>query len=270
MTEVALLENTPDFSALYSAPTTGAPNIARARINRDASVEINDKMESVPAPSIALKDTDDQEYFSNDVYLRVYLDSMQTAVFDSDLAEYTNMSKHFHSFSTPALDWFGGDKCGWIPSKAREKLRNEDPIAFANASKVKLYRHLYGTIRMVDPTSPNLDGPNEVENVPFRMRLGPSNFMEIGNVVGGLLKQNINPASVELKLDFKLEKRGSNKWFTLKYKPLMSNIIKLDSDYKLLLKDFLDLKAYEDEQVENRMRDNSNSVVDSFDDILEA
>ena len=79
MTEVALLENTPDFSALYSAPTTGAPNIARARINRDASVEINDKMESVPAPSISLKDTDDQEYFSNDVYLRVYLDSMQTA-----------------------------------------------------------------------------------------------------------------------------------------------------------------------------------------------
>jgi hypothetical protein len=50
----------------------------------------------------------------------------------------------------------------------------------------------------------------------------------------------------------------------------MNNIIELDSDYKLLLKDFLDLKAYEDEQVENRMRDNSNSVVDSFDDILEA
>ena len=109
MSDVALLENTPDFAALYSAPTTSAPNIARARINRDASVEINDKMESVPAPSIGLKDTDDQEYFSDEGYLRIYLDSMQTAVFDSDLAEYTNMSKHFNRFNDTALDWQGGD-----------------------------------------------------------------------------------------------------------------------------------------------------------------
>jgi len=270
MTEVALLENTPDFSSLYSAPTVSAPVIARARINRDASVEINDKMESVPAPSIALKDTDDQEYFSNEVYLRVYLDSMQTAVFDSDLAEYTNMSKHFNSFNKPALDWLGGDKCGWIPSRMRDKLRKEDPVAFANANKVKLYRHLYGTIRMVDPVSPGLDEPAEVDNVPFRMRLGPSNFMLIGDVLGGIIRQDINPAAVELKLDFKLEKRGSNKWFTLKYKPIMTNIIELDSDYQLLAQDFQQLKAYEDAQVESRMRDNSNSVVESFDDILEA
>jgi len=67
-----------------------------------------------------------------------------------------------------------------------------------------------------------------------------------------------------------LEKRGSNKWFTLKYKPIMTNIIELDSDYQLLAQDFQQLKAYEDAQVESRMRDNSNSVVESFDDILEA
>lgn len=270
MTDVALLENTPDFAALYSAPTTSAPNIARARINRDASVEINDKMESVPAPSIGLKDTDDQEYFSDEVYLRIYLDTMQTAVFDSDLAEYTNMSKHFNRFTDPVLDWLGGDKCGWVPSRVRDKLRKEDPVAFAAANKVKLYRHLFGTIRMVDPVSPGLDGPAEVEDVPFRMRLGPSNFMMIGDVLGGIIRQDINPASVELKLDFKLEKRGSNKWFTLKYKPIMTNIIELDSDYHILAQDFQQLKAYENDQVESRMRDNSNNVVESFDDILEA
>jgi hypothetical protein len=102
------------------------------------------------------------------------------------------------------------------------------------------------------------------------MRLGPSNFMEVSSVLGGLLKQKVNPAAVELKIDFELNKRGSNKWFTLKYKPIMTNIIELDSDYKILLDDFFDLVKYENEQVSEKMRENSNDVVDSFDDVLEA
>jgi hypothetical protein len=50
----------------------------------------------------------------------------------------------------------------------------------------------------------------------------------------------------------------------------MTNIIELDSDYHILAQDFQQLKAYENDQVESRMRDNSNNVVESFDDILEA
>ena len=270
MNEIALFENSDDFALLYSAASSGAPSIARARINRDANVEVGDDLASVPAPSIALRDPTDQEYFSKDVYMRIYFDTMQTAVFDSDAEQYTNMSSHFKDFSKPALDWQGGDKCGWIPSKVKEKLRTSDPVAFASANKVKLYRHLFGTIRMEEPTSPGYDGSHEVNNVPFRMRLGPSNFMEITSVLGGLLKQKINPASVELKIDFELKKRGSNKWFVLKYKPVMSNIIELDSDYKLLLEDFFDLVKYENEQVSEKMRENSNDLVDSFDDVIEA
>jgi hypothetical protein len=271
MNEIALFENSDDFALLYSASTSGAPSIARARINRDANVEDADEnLVSVPAPSIALRDPSEQEYFSKEAYMRIYFDTMQTAVFDSDAEKYTNMSSHFKDFSKPALDWQGGDKCGWIPSKMKEKLRTSDPVAFASANKVKLYRHLFGTLRMEDPVSPGNDGPNEVKDVPFRMRLGPSNFMEVSSVLGGLLKQKVNPASVELKIDFELNKRGSNKWFTLKYKPIMTNIIELDSDYKILLDDFFDLVKYENEQVSEKMRENSNDIVDSFDDVLEA
>ena len=50
----------------------------------------------------------------------------------------------------------------------------------------------------------------------------------------------------------------------------MTNIIELDSDYQILAQDFRELKDYENDQVESRMRDNSNNVVESFDDILEA
>ena len=50
----------------------------------------------------------------------------------------------------------------------------------------------------------------------------------------------------------------------------MTNIIELDSDYKILLDDFFDLVKYENEQVSEKMRENSNDVVDSFDDVLEA
>jgi hypothetical protein len=50
----------------------------------------------------------------------------------------------------------------------------------------------------------------------------------------------------------------------------MTNIIELDSDYKLLLDDFFDLVKYENEQVSEKMRENSNDLVDSFDDVIEA
>ena len=66
-----------------------------------------------------------------------------------------------------------------------------------------------------------------------------------------------------------MDSRGSNKWFVLKYKPLLDNIIELDSDHNILRQDFLALKDYENAQVEARMRDNSTGVVDAFDDILE-
>jgi hypothetical protein len=180
------------------------------------------------------------------------------------------MSSHFRDFSKPALDWFGGDKCGWMSSKAREKLRTEDPVAFATASKVKLYRHVYGTVRMVGAVDPSTGGTKDIDDVPFRLRLGPSNFMEIGHVIGGIVKQGVNPASVELKIDFELKKRGSNKWFNLKYKPIMTNIIKLDSDYQELLSDFAQLVKVENEQILEKMRGNASDVFDEFDDVLEA
>ena len=94
--------------------------------------------------------------------------------------------------------------------------------------------------------------------------------MEIGNVIGGIVKQGVNPASVELKIDFELKKRGSNKWFNLKYKPIMTNIIELDSDYRELLSDFAQLVKYENNQILEKMRENASDAVDEFDDVLEA
>jgi len=270
MNELSIFENTDDYTMLYSAMSSSAPSISRARINRDANVEFGDDLLGVPVPSIVLKDPSDQEFYAKDVYMRIYFDTMQTAIFDSDAAQYTNISSHFKDFGKPALDWQGGDKCGWIPSKVKDKLRTADPVAFAAANKVKLYRHLFGTIRMENAISPGSEEKHEINHVPFRIRLGPSNFMEISSVLGGLLKQKVNPASVELKIDFELNKRGSNKWFTLKYKPIMTNIVELDSDYKILLDDFFNLVKYENEQVAEKMRENSNGVVDAFDDILEA
>ena len=271
MNDLVVIDNTGDFTQLYTATNPAGPNIARLRINRDSSVEGSDgSLLTVPAPSLALSDMDGSDSYSNDCYIRVYLDTMQTAVFDSDKEEYTNMSSHFRDFSMPAIDWLGGDKCGWVPSKVREKLRTEDPTAYAAASKVKLYRHVYGTVRMVNAVNPETGDTKDVDNVPFRLRLGPSNFMEVGSVIGGILKQGINPGSVELKIDYELKKRGSNKWFNLKYKPIMTNIIELDSDYGMLLSDFAELVKYENNQIMEKMRENASGIVDEFDDVLEA
>jgi hypothetical protein len=79
MSNLAIIADSTDFSQLYTTLAPAGPNIARLRINRDSSVEGSDgSLLTVPAPSLALRDTDDTELYSNDCYLRVYLDTMQT------------------------------------------------------------------------------------------------------------------------------------------------------------------------------------------------
>ena len=55
MNQLATLQDTPDFAAMYSVPSTGAPNIARARINRDSNIKFDDKLVTVAAPSLCYR-----------------------------------------------------------------------------------------------------------------------------------------------------------------------------------------------------------------------
>ena len=110
MNELATIDTMSDnLDALYSVIDTG-PTLARARINRDSSVEVGGELVSnIPVPSIALEHPEHGDVYSSDVYIRVFLDTMQTAVFDSDAEKVSNMSQHFQNFCSTALDWHGGD-----------------------------------------------------------------------------------------------------------------------------------------------------------------
>ena len=133
-----------DLSALYTI-VESSPRLAELKLNRETTVEHNEKDWTVPAPGVKIDNADFGVAYGTDVKIRIYLDTMQTSVFDSDQNKYANMSQHFKSFDQSALDWQGGDKCGWIPSKEREKLRASDPIVFASLSKVKLGRNCLGS-----------------------------------------------------------------------------------------------------------------------------
>jgi hypothetical protein len=62
MSNLAIIADSTDFSQLYTTLAPAGPNIARLRINRDSSVEGSDgSLLTVPAPSLALRDTDDTE-----------------------------------------------------------------------------------------------------------------------------------------------------------------------------------------------------------------
>jgi hypothetical protein len=238
---------------LFVVPEDTGPQIPRASINRDAFY--GEEMASVPVPSIKLEHPDHGPVFAKDVAIRVFATTMQTSVFDSDAEEYANISQHFIRFADKATDWFGGNKCGWMPSKQKEKLKASDPVAYAKASRTKLYRHLFGMIRMNDAVKPGSD-PIEFDPIPFRMRLGPSNFYEIGKVVGELEKQKLKHFNYELGIDFKVEKRGSNQWFVLNYKPIVDNKIKVTKDDEANLLTFQQVIQKENEDVTEKMREN--------------
>jgi hypothetical protein len=272
MSNLATLDlNADDLSALYSTMDSG-PSLARARINKDSSIEVGEELVDVPSPSIALSHPDYGEVYSKNSYFRIFLDTMQTSVFDADQEKFSNISQHFKNFSETALDWFGGDKCGWIPAREKEKLRGIDPVAYANATKVKLYRHIFGLIKMDDPVVAGSEEKIKIEDVPFRMKLGPSNFMEVSKVMGGMIKQQYMPLNFDMKISFKQEKRGSNKWFVLKYQPMLNKMHPLTDELREYLSGFVDLVRRENEQVATKMRENSSGLDindDDFSDIID-
>lgn len=261
--------NSTDLSALYSTMNSG-PILARARINKDSTTDVDgDMVEGIPAPSIGLSHPDLGEVFSKDTYFRIFLDTMQTSVFDSDIQKFSNMSQHFKQFSDTALDWDGGDKCGWIPSKQREKLRAVDPVAYATASKAKLYRNIFGLIRMDKPTAASGDKV-EIKDVPFRMKLGPSNFMEISKVMTSMIRQQSMPLNFDLKVGYELKKTGSNKYFVLKYTPILGEHHPLTDETREYITNFIDLVKVENDQVAEKMRENMvpAGIKTDLDDLL--
>jgi hypothetical protein len=73
-----------------------------------------------------------------------------------------------------------------------------------------------------------------------------------------------------MKISFKLEKRGSNKWFVLKYQPILTKMHPLTDETRGLITDFVDLVKRENDQVSDRMRENSEAKTDDdFSDIIE-
>jgi hypothetical protein len=162
-----------------------------------------------------------------------------------------------------------GDKCGWIPAKEREKLRGTDPMTFANLSKVKLGRNVFGTVTISDAVLP--DGtPVEVKDLPVRMRLGPSNFYEISQVMGKMIRQQCMPIHHDIKLSYVIEKRGSNRFIVLKYEPDLVKMHTLTDEGKDNLQNFLDLVKIENEKVVEKMRENMVTTMhDDFEDVTE-
>jgi hypothetical protein len=248
-------ENSTD---LFIVPDEGS-SIPRASINRDPFY--GDSMEGVPVPSMKLEHPDHGPVFSKDVFIRIFATTMQTAVFDGDAEEYTNMSQHFIRFSDKVMDWKGGNKCNWVPSKQKEKLKAQDPVAYAKAANTKLYRHLFGVMRMDNAVIPG-SHPVEFDPIPFRMRLGPSNFFEVGKVVGELEKvKKLKHFNYEFKVNFTVASKGQNKWFVLKYEPLIEDRIELSPDDHDALKVFQGIIKEENEFVVDKMRDNVGSSV---------
>ena len=256
-----------ELADLYGINTSEAPQLARVSINKDPVVEDesgNDLV--VPAPSLKFRPPQGEDVYAKDVSIQVYYSTMQSSVWDNDSEKFTNMSSHFTSWRDNALDWHGGDKCGWISSKEREKLKDVDPIAYSNAKAVKLSRHLFGLITMKDDKGKVL-----IDSEPFRMKLSPSNFQGIDNTLKSIFKgHSINPASVPLAISYQRQKAGSNTYYVLGYKPDYGNIVQLDSDYNILVDDFRSVVEYENNQIIEKMRENAEyHAEDDLGDVID-
>ena len=97
----------------------------------------------------------------------------------------------------------------------------------------------------------------EINEVPFRIKLGPSNFFEIGKLLPMIKKQyQMEPFNCDIKIGYELKKAGSNKYFVLKYTPVVSERKALNDTTRGYLQDFADLIVMENEQVADKMREN--------------
>mgnify|MGYP003631711879 FL=1 len=258
-----------DLSFLYSI-SDSKPRLAELKLNKDTSIEHNGKLVSVSAPGVKVENADFGEAYGSDVQLRIFVATMQTSVFDQDEGAYTNFSQHFFSYAESALDWHGGNKCGWIPSRERDSLKGVDPVAYANASKVKLSRNLFGLVTIADAKT--LDGKSvEVKDLPFRLRLGPSNFFEISEVIKKMMRQSCPPMNFPVKLNYRLDKRGSNKYIVLSYEPIMAKRYPLGVLGAETLQNFQDLIKNDDERVVDKMRANMvTKMEDGFSDVTDS
>ena len=270
MNELATIDiQNGDLTALYSVLNSG-PRLADMRLNREPSIEYNDKNYTVEVPGVKIDNTDFDVVYGTDVSMRIFLDTMQTSVFDQEKGEYSNISQHFKEFDQLALDWYGGDKCGWRPSREREKIRASDPITYANLSKVKLSRNLFGLVTLSDAKTP--EGKSiKVVDLPVRIRLGPSNFYEISQVMGKMIRQQCMPIHHDVKFKYRIEKKGSNRFIVLNYDPILSKKHEVTAEDKETLQNFFDLIKIENEKVTEKMRENMNTTLkEDFSDVVDA
>ena len=258
-----------DWSVLFSMGSSG-PQLAELKLNRAESVEYNNKKYPVSNPGIKIENADFGEAYATDVKVRIFFDTMQTSVFDQEEGKYTNFSQHFKAYDQTALDWHGGDKCGWIKSSERNKLKGTDPIAFANASRAKLSRNIFGLVSMSDTKSP--DGKKvEVDEIPFRMKLGPSNFYSITETYKKMVRANCNPHNYQIQFNYRIDKKGSNKYIVLEYEPLILNKFEMTEENNEIFMDFREVINIENEKVREKMRENMVSIMeDDFKDVVDA
>ena len=258
-----------DWSVLFSMGSSG-PQLAELKLNKAESVEHNNKKYPVSSPGIKIENAAFGEAYATDVRVRIFFDTMQTSVFDQEEGKYTNFSQHFKAYDQTALDWFGGDKCGWIKSAERNKLKGTDPIAFANASRAKLSRNIFGLVSMGDAKSP--DGKKvEVEEVPFRMKLGPSNFYSITETYSKMVRAGANPHNHQIQFNYRIDKKGSNSYIVLEYEPLYAKSFEMTPENKETFGDLREVINVENERVREKMRENMVSVMeDEFKDVVDA
>jgi len=66
----------------------------------------------------------------------------------------------------------------------------------------------------------------------------------------------MEPFNCDIKIGYELKKAGSNKYFVLKYTPIVSERKALNDTTRGYLQDFADLITMENEQVVDKMREN--------------
>tara|TARA_R110000824_G_scaffold231031_2_gene418791 strand:+ start:4777 stop:5610 length:834 start_codon:yes stop_codon:yes gene_type:complete len=263
MSEVAVLEN-DDLSDLYASYQSG-PVLSQVTLNKPGILPTG----NVVPLGVKVTGTTHGDVYGSKVRFRIYMDRMQTSVYDEDTQNYSNMSMYFSTYKGVTLDWYGGDKCGWITSKEREALKVVDPIAYAVARKVKLSRTLFGTISVDDAVN-DAGESVVVEDVVCRMKLGPSNFFEISGVIGKMVAQDCLPIMYDVQFNFRMEKKGSNEFVVLSYTPLLTKRHELTVETVEIKNNFLDLIRVDNDKVLTRMRanvgnDTDSEVLDQFD-----
>jgi len=256
-------DDTATFMELTGQAKATSNNMGLSRLNINYDTETDD---GVALTRGSWKMFVDGEFiYAKDVLIRPILRTFEWSVYDMDQGTFSCKSVQKPTLAGEFPDTLAGNKCGRLPYKEEELLKEDDPLRIKSRSAV-CNQVIYGQIT---GSFTKADGEKiEIKDRPFVSYFKRSGFKPIKDFIESLTRQKKIMQKVMIKLSTSRVKMGSVTYY-VPVPTLHSEVQVLDVD-KALMKDFSETVKAHNENVLNQFREAQKLISPSEEQDLSA